>query len=72
MINDFKNINNPVFIIHFPAFDPNDEEVKRLSGILEYVVESFNKKNTTPIDVSVFNYNDICPRSTFCSIESTK
>ena len=65
----FKTTKNPVFIINFPAFNPNDEEVSKLIKILEYVEKSFNEKNTTPIKVNVFDYNDICPRSTFCGVD---
>jgi len=62
----YKSSDNPVFTITFPAFNPSDEEVEKLANILEYVKKTFNEKNTTPMEINVFDYNDICPRSTFC------
>ena len=63
LLEKYNKASSPVVYLRFPAFNPTDEEVKRLLSTLSYVVKSFNEKNTTPLEVDIMELHDICPRS---------
>ena len=69
LIEQYNKTDAPVFVLKFPAFNPNEEELKRLVSTLSYVVKSFNEKNTVPVELDVLSMLDVCPRSTFCGPE---
>jgi len=65
LLEKFNKTTSPIITIGFPAFNATEEEVKNLLSTINYVVKSFNERNTTPIEAGIMSSDDICPRSIY-------